>query len=78
MMEHMGKYEWNVDESGKKITLEAEGPDFPVPGRKAMYGDAYGFKSADQVIATSSVQAADGTWTVFATGKTTRTWKDEK
>lgn len=72
MMNHMWHYEGTLDESGKKLTLEAEGPDFSEPGKKAMFRDAYEFKSADEIIATSSIQAADGTWSDFMTGKMTR------
>jgi hypothetical protein len=76
MMNHMWKYEGSVDETGKKLTLEAEGPDFSVPGKMTLYRDAYEFQSADHIIATSSMQNDDGTWTVFMDGTMTRKKKD--
>ncbi len=62
------KYEGFVDESGKKLVLEAKGPDMMVPGKMRTYRDAYEFKTDDIVISTSSVKGEDGEWTVFMRG----------
>ncbi len=72
MMNHMWKYEGTVDQSGKTLTLEAEGPSFADPGKVTKYRDAYEFKSADHIVATSSMQDADGKWIVFMTGQIRR------
>ena len=68
MMNYLWKYEGTVDKSGKKITLEAEGPNFMAAGKLTKFRDAYEFKSADQIISTSSMQTEDGQWITFMTG----------
>lgn len=76
-MNHMWHYEGSVDSTGKILTLEAEGPSFTTPGKMAMFRDAYELKSADQIVATSSVLGEDGKWTVFMTGSMTRLPSDK-
>ncbi len=61
-------YEGTVDESGKILTLETEGPNIMVPGETALYRDIYEFKSPDHIIATSAFQDDDGNWIPFMTG----------
>jgi hypothetical protein len=73
MLDHMWKYEGTVDEGGKKITFEADGPNFFAPGKTAKFRDAYEFKSKDLIETTSSMQTEDGKWTVFMTGQMKRT-----
>jgi hypothetical protein len=73
MHNHLWRYEGTVDQSGKKIMLEAEGPSFTSPGDMAMYRDSYEFVSPDRIIATSEVKNEDGEWQVFMTGEITRT-----
>lgn len=68
----MWQYVGTLDESGKKLTLEAEGPNFTQPDKKTMFRDAYEFKSADLIIATSSMQGEDGKWVTFMTGEMKR------
>jgi hypothetical protein len=70
---HMWKYEGAVDDSGKALTLEAEGPNFMADGKLTMFRDAYTFKSQDHIITTSSMQSEDGTWVEFMTGSFRRT-----
>jgi len=72
MMNHLWRYEGSVDDTGKKLTLNAEGPNPMLPGKMTMYRDAYEFTSANEIIATSSMQTEDGTWVTFMTGKYTR------
>lgn len=78
MSNHMWKYEGTVDESGKKITLEAEGPNFMAEDRMTMFRDAYEFKSADHIVATSSMQDEEGNWVTFMTGDMHRSGKGDK
>lgn len=72
MMNHLWKYEGFVDESGKKLVLEAEGPDMTTPGKTALYRDTYEFKSADHIQAQSLMQGPDGKWITFMTGQVKR------
>ncbi len=68
MMNYMWQYAGSVDETGKILTLEAEGPNFAGAGKLAKYRDIYEFKSADHVIVTSSMLGEDGKWTAFMKG----------
>lgn len=71
MMNYMWRYEGTVDETGKKLTLEAEGPSMSGDGTMAQFRDAYEFKDDDTIIATSTVKGKDGEWTEMmkSTGK---------
>lgn len=71
MMNHMWMYEGSVDASGKKIVLEAEGPDYTT-GKMAKYRDCYEFKTPDLFIATSEMQGGDGKWTTIMTAEVKR------
>ncbi|MEZ6069210.1 MAG: DUF1579 domain-containing protein [Pirellulales bacterium] len=72
MTNHLWHYEGSVDESGKTLTLEAEGPNFMTGGATAKFRDSYEFKSPDEIIARSSIQGEDGKWITFMTGTATR------
>ncbi len=68
----MWKYEGFVEESGRKLVLEAVGPDMMVPDKTRTYRDAYEFTDKGTVISTSSVKNDDGTWTTFMNGEAKR------
>lgn len=72
MMNHLWKYEGTVDDSGKKLTLEADGPSFTQPGKTGKYRDAYEFKSTDHIYMTSSMLTDDGKWVTFMTAQVKR------
>lgn len=65
MQTHLWLYEGTLDETGKVLTLEAEGPSFTDPSKTALYRDAIEIVSADHKVLTSSVQNADGSWMPF-------------
>lgn len=72
IINHMWHYEGHVDESGKKIVLDAEGPSMQGDGTLAKYRDAFEFKDDDTIIATSSMLGPDNQWIVIMSGTATR------
>lgn len=72
MINHMWQYEGSVDDSGMKLTLEAEGPNPMAAGKISKFRDVYEFKSKDHIVATSSMQNEDGEWITFMTGEMRR------
>ena len=72
MFNHKWDYAGTVDAAGKKLTLEAEGPNFMAEGKPAKFRDTYEFKSPDHIEATSSMQGEDGKWVQFMTGQIKR------
>jgi Protein of unknown function (DUF1579) len=73
MMNHLWLYEGTVDDSGTKLILEAEGPNFMSDGKLTKFRDAYEFKTPDHIIVSSSMLGEDGKWTAFMTGESKRT-----
>ena len=71
MTNHLWHYTGSVDESGKKLTLEAVGPDMTQPGKKMNYRDAWEVKDKDHIVMTSSCEK-DGKWFTFATNNLRR------
>jgi len=72
MTSHMWIYEGTVDKAGKKITLEADGPNFMADGKMTKFRDAYEFKTPDHIIITSSMLGEDGKWITFMSGDAKR------
>ncbi len=72
MFNHKWDYSGTVDAAGKKLTLEAEGPNFMAEGKTAKFRDAFEFKSPDHIEATSSMLGEDGKWVQFMTGQIKR------
>ncbi len=69
---YMWKYEGNVDKTGKKIVLEADGPGMLDPNKTTKYRDAYEFKSSGEYVLTSEMQGPDGKWVTFNRGTAKR------
>ena len=72
MMNHLWKYEGSVDETGKILTLAAEGPNCMADGKLAKFRDSYEFKSKDEIAVSSQMQGEDGKWITFMTGSAKR------
>lgn len=64
---HLWKYEGTLDETGKILTLEADGPNFTKPGETAKYRDIITIKDKDHKTLTGMVQTEDGEWVTFMT-----------
>jgi hypothetical protein len=61
---------WNyvgtMDETGKKLTLETEGPIPFTPGKRAKFRETLELKDKDRKEFTSQMQGDDGKWTEIA------------
>jgi hypothetical protein len=68
MQNHMWKYEGTVDDSGKVLTLETEGPN-PMTGGMSKFRDVIELKGKDQKELRSMILGPDGKWFTFATAK---------
>lgn len=62
MMTHMWLYAGTLDESGQRLTLDCEGPDFGQPGRTARYQDIIAFIDDDHRALISRMEGPDGQW----------------
>ena len=62
VMTNLWIYEGKLDETGKVLTLDCEGPDFDNPGQTARYQDIITIRDADSRNFSSRIRRADGTW----------------
>jgi hypothetical protein len=67
MMTYLWVYEGELDASGKKLVLNAEGPHFVEAGKMAKYRDTIEFLSDDHRTLTSHMLGDDGQWNHFMT-----------
>ncbi len=73
-MTHLWVYEnGSLDESGKVLTLNADGPSFTDPTKMAKYQDIIEFKSDDHRVLSSRFLGDDGQWHHFMTANYRRT-----
>jgi hypothetical protein len=66
MMAHLWAYSGSLDESGKVLALDAEGPGFTGEGT-AKYRDSIEFIDDDHRVLTSHALGEDGEWHLFMT-----------
>ncbi|HUG89416.1 MAG TPA: DUF1579 domain-containing protein [Planctomycetaceae bacterium] len=67
MTGYLWTYEGAVDNAGKVLTLETEGPCPDRPGELSNFKEVLEIKSKDHKVFTSSMQGEDGTWTKMMT-----------
>ena len=72
---HVWHYSGWLDDSGRKIILEAEGPDMQEPSIMRLYRDSYEFVSADEIHAATKFKNSSGKWELFNKAKMTRKLK---
>ena len=65
MMTHLWIYEGELDPNERVLTLNAEGPSFAAPEKRARYQDIIEIISPDHRTLTSRTQGDDGQWTQF-------------
>jgi len=65
MMAHLWVYDGKLDESGKVLTLDTEGPDMAVEGKMRRMQDVIEIKSDDHRVLTSRMLGDDGKWLQF-------------
>lgn len=62
MMTHMWIYNGVIEDDGKTLALNCEGPDFENPGRSARYQDRITLVDANRRTLTARVQTENGDW----------------
>lgn len=65
MMTHMFVYDGWMDDEGRTLTLEAEGPDMSGGGGTARYRDVIEIEDDDRRVLRSLVLGEDGEWHAF-------------
>lgn len=73
MMTHLWVYNGWLDDAGRVLTLEAEGPSFTDPTKSQLYRDVYEIKSDKVRTLTAQMRGDDGEWHPFMTATYTRT-----
>jgi hypothetical protein len=61
-MDSIWQYEGRLDEDGRVLTLDTEGPDFGHPGQTARYQDIIELTEDGRRLMSSRMQGSDGAW----------------
>ncbi len=69
MMNFMWTYEGELDASGKKLTLNTEGPSFAGDGSMAKYSEVIEIVNDRERTWKSEALGSDGKWTTFMTAR---------
>ncbi len=77
VLSHTWHYTGSNDTTGKKLTLEAEGPDWTDQTKMRQYRDIYEFKSENEIAATSQMMNDKGEWQTFLTATMTKSGEAE-
>ena len=72
MTPYLWKYEGTLDDSGKTLTLNTEGPNPMAPGTRARFREVIEFAGPDQRKMTSRMEVAKDQWVPFVTVEYTR------
>ena len=67
MMADLWQYEGTLDQSGRMLTLETEGPSMTGDGTRGKYRDVIEFVSDDHRLLRSLTLGEDGKWNEFMT-----------
>lgn len=73
MMSHLWVYDGWLDDAGRVLTLESQGPGFAGDGTTSTYRDVIEILSDDERRLSGNVLGADGQWTCFMTATYRRT-----
>ena len=69
------QYDGKLDDSGRKLILQAKGPDPKDAKKTRQYRDIYEFKSKDEIVLVSQI-LTDNQWKTFNTAKMARRTPD--
>ncbi len=75
MLGYLWVYEGELDDTGKKLMLTAEGPNFTTGSGTTKYRDSYEFESSELVLITSEALTEGGEWVTYMTGEMRRAEK---
>lgn len=73
MMTHLWVYEGTLDDSGRMLTLDTQGPDMAGEGRMVRYRDVITVEDENHRVMRSQSLGEDGVWKTFMTMRYRRT-----